>query len=137
MPQKTMESYKQELLAKLDVAVEEQKITNAAKDNAAVTAFTVTDAIPKNIKIDRLDGERKVMNRIMQRFVEQVRMDPKAYILDRPPVDRLCNKPPQIFTIDQKPVFFKDKDFSYGKNFLLGMDFDFLMLEAAVLSLMN
>jgi len=65
MPQDMMSKYKQELLAKLDVAVEEQKINNAATDNAAVTAFTVTDAVPKNIKIDRLDGEKKVMNRIM------------------------------------------------------------------------
>ena len=32
---------------------------------------------------------------------------------------------------------FKDPYFSYGKNFLLGMDFDFLMLEVCVLSLMN
>jgi len=52
-------------------------------------------------------------------------------------MDRLCNRPPESFFAYSKPVFFKDKDFSYGKNFLLGMDFDFLMLEAAVLSLMN
>ena len=32
---------------------------------------------------------------------------------------------------------FKDKHYSYGKNFLLGMDFDFLMLEVCILSLMN
>lgn len=52
-------------------------------------------------------------------------------------MERLCNSPPASFAAGANPVFYKDPGVSYGKNFLMGMDFDFLMLETCILCLMN
>lgn len=65
-----------------------------------------------------------------------MKAEPSKFILDRPPVERLFNSPPAEFAKSQ-PVFYKDPGYSYSKYFLMGMDFDFLMLETCVLCMMN
>ena len=55
-------------------------------------------------------------------------------------MERLCNSPPESFGNEGKGkpvVFYKDPGYNYSKNFLMGMDFDFLMLETCILCLMN
>ena len=82
------------------------------------------------------------MNKVMMEYIEQIRQKPDTYIRNRTACERFLNSYPremiaEVGRKNSRPVMFKDKWFSYGKNFLLGMDFDFLMLEACVLSSMN
>lgn len=51
-------------------------------------------------------------------------------------MQRLFNTAPNALFND-KPVMYRDKSFSYGKCFLLGMDFDFMMLHVCLLSFLN
>lgn len=99
-------------------------------------AISLNAAIPPDLKIEELDNERKIMNKLMMRYVEQVRAEPSRYIRDRSPFERFKNSVPKEVN-ENKPIMFRDPWYSYGKHFLLGMDFDFLMLEVCVLSLMN
>ena len=71
MPEHLMRKYKTELYSKYVMECEAIAKGQNVQNNAAVNAFTPTrDVIPSNLDIDKLDGERKVMNRLMQRFVE-------------------------------------------------------------------
>ena len=93
-------------------------------------------AVPRNIEIDKLDTERKIMNKLMMQYVENVRLEPRKYIKVRSNWDRFFNLAPNELEKNQ-PIMFKDPNCSYGKFFLMGMDFDFLMLEVFVISLVH
>ena len=92
--------------------------------------------MPKNLKIEGLDTERKIMNKLMMQYVEKVRLEPKKFIKVRSAAERFCNSAPPELAACQ-PVMYKDPACSYGKFFLMGMDFDFLMLEVFVISLVH
>lgn len=68
------------------------------------------------------------------RCIEQVRSEPKKYIKDRSFMDRLFNRPPIDDLNKDRPVLFKDKWFSFSNFFLMGMDWDFVMLDSCILS---
>lgn len=74
------------------------------------------------------------MNKLFMRCIEQVRNDPKNYIKERPLIDRLLNRPPIADLKSEKPVLFKDKWYSFGNFFLMGMDWDFVMLDCCITS---
>ena len=70
------------------------------------------------------------------RCIEMVRNDPKQYIKERGTfnLDSLCNRPPVKDLNQGRPVLFKDKWFSYGNFFLMGLDWDFVMMDCCVTS---
>lgn len=74
------------------------------------------------------------MNKLFMRCIEQVRSEPKKYIKDRSFMDRLFNRPPIDDLNKDRPVLFKDKWFSFSNFFLMGMDWDFVMLDSCILS---
>lgn len=85
--------------------------------------------------VEGLDTARKVMNKIMINYVEQVRAEPNRYVKDRNACDRLVEKSP--FAPGDSlshPLMFRDKWYSFTNTFLSGMDFDFLMLYSCILS---
>ena len=51
-------------------------------------------AVPEKLNIEELDTDRKVMNKLMMRYVEQVRIEPKEYIRERSWYERLFNIAP-------------------------------------------
>lgn len=53
-----------------------------------------TEAIPRGMNLDDIEIQRKLMNKIMMKFVEQVRMEPSMYIRDRTWYERLLNMAP-------------------------------------------
>ena len=63
-----------------------------------------------------------------------MRTEPKKYIKERSLLDRLFNIPPNEDIKADRPVLFKDKWFSFGEFFLMGMDWDFVMLDCCVVS---
>ena len=94
-------------------------------------------AVPVGLNLENLDTSRRVMNKIMKRTVEQVRMEPKVFIKERTMVERLFNTTPKQELEAGKPVMYKDRENSFSSTLLCGMDFDFLMLDALLISLIN
>lgn len=82
-------------------------------------AIKVEDAIPKNIELEKLDIIRKVMNKIMINYVEQVKSEPNKFVQDRPAIERLLNKSPFQPTDEKNyPIMFRDRDASFTNFFL-------------------
>jgi len=84
--------------------------------------------------MDRTETTRKIMNKLFMRCIEQVRSEPKKYIKNRSFMDRLFNRPPIDDLNKDRPVLFKDKWYSFSNFFLMGMDWDFVMLDSCILS---
>jgi hypothetical protein len=73
------------------------------------------------------------MNRLMQTYIEQVRVEPKEYIRERGAMSRWLGLHPNIRNIEV-PIMFKDKWMNFSNFLLSGLDFDFLMLEVLVVT---
>jgi Meckelin (Transmembrane protein 67) len=64
-------------------------------------------------------------------------MDPPMYIKDRSWMQRLLNRAPMAHLKDDKPIMFKDHWGAFNSTFLMGMDFDFLMLDVVIITFME
>ena len=84
--------------------------------------------------MDKTDSTRKIMNKLFMRCIEQVRAEPRKYIKKRSFIDQLFNRPPLDDLTNDRPVLYKDKWYSFSSFFLMGMDWDFVMLDACVTS---
>lgn len=71
--------------------------------------------------------------------MEKVRSQPDFYIRERKWWERLLNIPPaDLHNGDgNRIIMFKDKWGSFIKKFLMGMDFDFLMLDTLIITFME
>lgn len=49
-------------------------------------------------------------------------------------IDQLFDRPPIQEINSSRPVLYKDKWFSFGRFFAMGLDWDFVMLDACILS---
>ena len=101
---------------------------------AASKFFSRDNAIPKGLNIDKTETTRKIMNKLFMRCIEQVRSEPKKYIKERGLIDHLFDRPPIDDLKADRPVLYKDKWYSFGNFFLLGMDWDFVMLDCCIMS---
>lgn len=63
-----------------------------------------------------------------------MRTEPKKYIKERGFIDHLFNRPPFKELEADRPVLFKDKWFSFSNFFLMGMEWDFVMLDCCIMS---
>lgn len=70
----------------------------------------------------------------MQKYVEDVRNQPKQYVRERKWIERLLNWAPASELNQAKPIMYKDKWSSWGKTLLLELDFDFMMLDVCTIS---
>lgn len=84
-------------------------------------------ALPKGIDIKNLYNMQELMNKMMKKYVEQVRQQPKQYIVERQRLDKLFGTHPAK---GDQIIMYKDKGIypSYAKMFLYGLDFDFMIL---------
>lgn len=76
------------------------------------------------------------MNRLMQTYIEKVRVEPKEYIRDRGSLSRWLGLMPSMYNADV-PIMFKDGWMNFSSYFLSGLDFDFLMLDVLVVSFID
>ena len=82
-----------------------------------------------------LDFTKNLMNKIMRKYIEQVRNEPKLCIRERRWHDRLLDTQERS---RQFPIMFEDTWFpSFANAFLYGLDFDFLMMEVLVIAAME
>jgi len=82
-----------------------------------------------------LNQTSNVMNKIMKKYIDQVRAEPKSFIKEKRMVDRLFGLNP----VEKRfPVMFKDKFLpSFSKTLLYGLEFDFMMMEVLIIALMD
>lgn len=94
-------------------------------------------AIPVGMQMQELETGKRVMNKIMMKYIEQVRMDPNMHIRDRSWFQRMLNRAPDDVVNMSKPVLFKDHWGAFSKTLMMGMDFDFLMMDVVILCFMD
>jgi len=74
------------------------------------------------------------MNKIMKKYLEQVRNDPTTCIRKKKMINRLLHSPERPER-DNYPIMFEDTYFpSFSNAFLYGMDWDFLMMEVLIIA---
>lgn len=68
-------------------------------------------AIPANINISDLDLTKELMNKIMKKYIDQVRAEPKQFIKERSAIDKLLGRHPPPPTGEGRkfPVMYPDK----------------------------
>jgi len=87
---------------------------------------------------DNLTGNRRKMNKLMIKYIEQVRMQPSLYIRERSWRDRLLGKAPtDELNTGNIMIMYKDKWCAFINTMLMGMDFDFLMLDVVIITFMD
>lgn len=135
IPIQLFEKYRTQYVNELKNSINECQSSNQALSGAASKFFSREKAIPSGLSIDKTETPRRVMNKLFMRCVEQVRGDPKRYIKKRTWFERLINRiPNEITGKNAEPVFYKDPWFSFGSFFLLGMDWDFVMLDSCIMA---
>lgn len=87
--------------------------------------------------MQELETSKRVMNKIMMKYIEQVRMDPNMHIRDRSMFQRMLDQTPAEVVKNNKPMLFKDYWGAFSKTLMMGMDFDFLMLDVVILCFMD
>lgn len=93
-------------------------------------------AIPKGFDISRLSDPGNFMNRLMQTYIEQVRVEPREYVRERGALSRWLGLQPNVAN-SEAPVMFKDKWMNFSNFLLCGLDFDFLMLDVLVVTFID
>lgn len=73
---------------------------------------------------------------IMQTYIEQVRTEPRKYIQSRTACQRFL-KVPSTIAAKGVPIMFRDKWMTFSQFFLMGLDFDFLMLDILVITFID
>jgi hypothetical protein len=92
-------------------------------------------ALPNGLAMSDLDQTKELMNKIMKKYIEQVRAEPTRYIREKRALERLLNLPP---VETRFPVMYADSWMpSFAQSFLFGMDFDFMMLEVLVIACLD
>lgn len=136
MPRDMLQHYKDHYLKDVNEEILKQINDNNKRFNAVEVMLTRQRAVPKNLDLELLEDQRNYINMIMQTYVEQVRTEPRKYIQDRSALQRLFNIPSQIAN-KGVPIMFRDKWHSFSKLLLMGLDFDFLMLDVLTISFID
>lgn len=110
--------------------------TKTNRFNSVQQILTREKAIPKDLNIRNLEDPGTFMNRLMQTYIEKVRVEPKDYIRERGAISRWLGLMPNIRNIEV-PIMFKDKWMNYSSYLLCGLDFDFLMLDVLMVSFID
>ena len=128
------ETYRRQYVQELSSSVTEAANAGTALQGTATRFFQRDKSIPHGLDIDKTETTRKIMNKLFMRCIEQVRNEPKKYIKERSLIDQLFNRPPIEDLKADRPVLYKDKWFSFGRFFAIGLDWDFVMLECCLLA---
>jgi hypothetical protein len=88
------------------------------------------------MNLEKLEDPGIFMNRLMQTYIEKVRVEPKEFIRDRGALSRWLGLMPNMNNLDV-PIMFKDGWMGFSSYLLMGLDFDFLMLDVLVVSFID
>lgn len=133
IPEKLLTDYKNKYFTEVTSQIDRSNKMAVSTYNAVQRAMTSQPALPSRLDLTELEQKRRLINKIMMRYIEQVRTQPQIYLQERTQIDRLLKRQPTQLNAAEQIVMYKDKQFSFGKTLLMGMDFDFLMLNVCVL----
>jgi Meckelin (Transmembrane protein 67) len=104
--------------------------------NQVQQVMTREKALPTGFRIDELKDSGQFMNRLMQTYIERVRMEPRQYIRERGACARWLGYTPDVKNIEI-PVLFRDPYSNFTNYMLQGLDFDFLTLHVLIVTLID
>jgi hypothetical protein len=82
-----------------------------------------------------LDDAKNLMNKMMKKYIEQVRAEPTLYIREKTKMQKFTGGHAGD---PERMVMFEDGMFpSFSNSLLYGLDWDFLMLEVLVIACMD
>jgi hypothetical protein len=93
-------------------------------------------ALPLGFSIDELNDSGNFMNRLMQTYIEKVRMEPRNYIREKGACARWFGYAPNVKNIDI-PILFKDPYSSFTNYLLSGLDWDFVCLHVLLVTFID
>lgn len=127
-----IDDYRKHFLAPVVTAIGTRNQSNRVNYGELQRALSSGPALPNGLPMSELDQTKELMNKIMKKYVEQVRAEPTRYIREKGALARLLNLAPQD---NRFPVMYADSWVpSFAQSFLFGMDFDFMMLEVLVIA---
>lgn len=80
VPKQLIDHYKSEYIKDVTLVINEAQTSNTKNYDAVQQTFSTTPAIPKNLDMEKIDVSRKVMNRLMINYVDQVRAEPNRFV---------------------------------------------------------
>jgi hypothetical protein len=136
MPQKMLGYYKDLYFREINQEISNALNAKTNRFNSVQQVLTRERAVPTGFRIDRLEDPGRFMNRTFQTYIERVRLEPRQYVRERGSLSRFLGFTPGAQN-SEIPIMFKDKHFSFQNFFLCGLDFDFLMLDACMITLID
>jgi hypothetical protein len=135
MPKKMIDDYKKNYLNKVITEIERARSSIMTNYNELQKTLGNFPAIPYNLDLRSLEKTNEVTNKIIKKYIEQVKSEPNFYIRERSLVERLFG----LFPKDKRiPLMFHDHFLpSFYKTLLCGLDFDFMILEVLVIACMD
>lgn len=80
------------------------------------------------------DTYKEMMNKMMKKYIDQVRADPSNFIKDKTALQRLL----ELGDNEKKIILYPDKGSpSFNKTLLSAYEWDFLMLECLIIACMD
>jgi len=79
------------------------------------------------------------MNEMMISYIEKVRKEPDQFIRERTLMERVFKLKPDEGTTRDNTILYKNQDFypSFGNTLLIGLEFEFLVLDALIITFCN
>jgi meckelin len=94
--------------------------------------------LPKDIDFERLEDVRSELNRRFKTYISTVIMDSKTHILEKTPLQRFLFMPPtDLANLEGSPFFYKDPGMCFERVFLMGREFDLLLMDLLVYAMFD
>lgn len=108
------------------------------RDGQASKILLYSPALPKEIDYDRLENIRKELNKRLKTYIATTIMEAKSHILEKSPLQRFLNMPPTNMAIlEGSPFFYKDPGMNFERVFLMGKEFNLLLMDLLVFALID
>ena len=136
MPRILLSNYRDNYYKEINQEISNQRNQQQSKMNTVQQTLTKESALPKNFSIEKVEEPGNFMNGTMQTCIEKARLEPQLYVRERGAIARLLGVTPELKN-EVIPVLFKDPWMNFSNYFLCGLDFDFLMLDALVVTFID
>lgn len=135
LPSRMIDDYRKNYLAPVNKAILDGQVNQQTNYNGLQRALAQGPALPKDLVMSDMDQTKELMNKVMKKYIEQVRAEPARYVLQKGFLERLLGLAPTELKF---PVLYVDSIIpSFAKAFLFGLDFDFMMLEVLVIACLD
>ncbi len=119
-----------------------QEISNQNTDNNKGLDFnqqmlTGSKALPVKLDLEKLEDKQHIMYVMMTNYVEQVKINQRAFIINREWYQRLLGLHPGLTSDEIAPILYRDPWMGFTNFLVMGLDWDFLMLNALLVTFID